>query len=88
MTVDEWKAFCMLMTINHLPETEDYWKLFNYSPISSRISHDRFRELSRYLQFVNSMLPACGDPAYDRLGKIRRSYPTPVSTVSGCLLAT
>ena len=78
MSVDELKAylgFCMLMAINHLPATEDYWKrdkVFNYSPVSSRISRDRFRELSRYLHFIdNSTLPARGDPDYDRLGKIR-----------------
>ena len=63
------------MVVNHLPAAEDYWKrdpIYNYAPIASRISRDRFREIGRYLHFVdNSTLPTPGDPVYDRLGKIR-----------------
>ena len=78
MTEEELRAyfgFCMLMAVNHLPATEDYWKrdpIYNYTPIASRISRDRFRQIGRYLHFVdNSTLAPLGDPAYGRLGKIR-----------------
>ena len=78
LTVEELRAyfgFCMLMAVNHLPATEDYWKrdpIYNYTPIASRISRDRFRQIGRYLHFVdNSTLAPLGHPAYDRLGKIR-----------------
>ena len=78
LTVEELRAyfgFCMLMAVNRLPATEDYWKrdpIYNYTPIASRISRDRFREIGRYLHFVdNGTLAPLGDPAYDRLGKIR-----------------
>ena len=78
LTVQEIRAyfgFCMLMAINRLPATEDYWKrdpIYNYSPIASRISHDRFREIGRCLHFVdNANLVPRGDQGYDRLGKIR-----------------
>ena len=68
-------GFCMLMAINHLPAIDDYWKrdpIYNYSPITTRISRDRFREIGRYLHFVNNeTLAARGDAGYDRLGKIR-----------------
>ena len=63
------------MAVNHLPAAEDYWKrdpVYNYSPIASRISRDSYREIGRYLHFVdNTTLAPRGDPAYDRLGKIR-----------------
>ena len=40
--------------------------------IAERISRDRFREISRYLHFVdNTSLPSRGSPGYDRLGKVR-----------------
>ena len=78
LKVDELRAyfgFCMLMAVNRLPAVEDYWKrdpVYNYSPIASRISRDRFREIGRYLHFVdNATLEPHGHPAYDRLGKIR-----------------
>ena len=78
VTVEELMAylgFCILMAVNHLPEVEDYWrrdKVYHYSPIASRISRERFREISRYLHFVdNSTLLSRDDPAYDRLQKIR-----------------
>ena len=68
-------GFCMLMAINHLPAIDDYWKrdpIYNYSPIAGRISRDRFREIGRYLHFVNNdTLVPHGDLGYDRLGKIR-----------------
>ena len=55
-------GFNVLMGINNLPEISDYWSRdprFHYSPISERISRDRFEEISRYLHFVdNATLPA------------------------------
>ena len=60
LTVEELRAyfgFCMLMAVNHLPATEDYWKrdpIYNYTPIASQISRDQFREIGRYLHFVDN----------------------------------
>ena len=78
VTTDELKAylgFCILMGINRLPALDDYWSsdpTLRYSPIADRISRDRFREISRYLHFVdNSTLQPKGSPGYDRLGKVR-----------------
>ena len=68
-------GFCVLMGIAHLPALDDYWSTdptLHYSPIADRISRDRFREISRYLHFVdNTTLPPRGSPGYDRLGKVR-----------------
>ena len=68
-------GFCILMGIAHLPALDDYWSTdptLHYSPIADRISRDRFREISRYLHFVdNTTLPERGSPGYDRLGKVR-----------------
>lgn len=54
-------GFAVIMGIVHLPEVEDYWKLdpyLHYSPIADRISRNRYREIERYLHFVdNNMLP-------------------------------
>ena len=77
VNVDELRAFLgflILMAIIHLPSIGDYWKrdpLVHYSPIADRISHDRFRELSRYLHFVdnNTLLPR-DSAEYDQLGKV------------------
>ena len=78
VTTDELKAylgFCILMGINRLPALDDYWSsdpTLRYSPIADRISRDHFREISRYLHFVdNSTLQPKGSPGYDRLGKVR-----------------
>ena len=69
-------GFCILMGIVSLPSLDDYWKkdpLLNYSPISSRISRDRFRDIRRYIHFNdNDQIPAAGTPGRDRLAKIRR----------------
>lgn len=75
MTMADLQAYLGLMAINHLPSVEDYWRrdpLLHYAPIADRIPRDRFRELSRFLHFVDSetLLPP-GSPGYDRLGKIR-----------------
>ena len=68
-------GFCILMGINHLPALDDYWSTdptLHYSGIASRITRDRFRELSRYLHFAdNAILAPREDPGYDRLGKVR-----------------
>ena len=53
LTVGELRAyfgFCLLMAVNRLPAAEDYWKrdpIYNYFPIASRISCERFREIGR-----------------------------------------
>ena len=67
-------GFAILMGINRLPSMDDYWKkgLLYYKPIASRISRDRFRELFRYLHFVdNSTLQPAGTSNYDKLDKIK-----------------
>ena len=77
VTVPELKAFLgfhILMGINHLPSLDDYWRrdpLLHYTPIAGRITRDRFREVSRYLHFVNDSLQPRESPGYDRLGKVR-----------------
>ena len=78
ITTEELRAylgFCILMGVTHLPALDDYWSTdptLHYSPIADRISRDRFREITRYLHFVdNTTLPERGSPGYDRLGKVR-----------------
>ena len=78
ITIDEMKAymgFMILMGIVKLPSISDYWKrdeTFNYAPISSRITRDRFLVIQRYLHFAdNSILVPPGADGYDRLEKIR-----------------
>ena len=78
ITIEELKAFMgfmILMGVVKLPSISDYWKrdeIFNYGPISSRITRDRFFEILRYLHFSdNSTLVAPGEDGYDKLGKIR-----------------
>ena len=74
MTVPELKA-CILMGITKLPAIDDYWKkdpLLHYDPIASRITRERFRDIRRYLHFVdNTTLPTSGSAGRDRLAKIR-----------------
>ena len=61
ITADEIKAllgFSILMGIVELPSLDDYWKrnpLLHYAPISERISHDRFHDLSRCMHFVQGV---------------------------------
>ena len=63
-------GFMILMGLVHLPSLKHYWRkdsLFHYSPITSRISRNRFLEIQRYLHFVdNSTLELPGSPLYDR----------------------
>ena len=67
-------GFMIIMGINRLPEIRDYWAMDDklHNPfIASRITRDRFEEISRYLHFVdNSTLPARGMPGFHRLQKI------------------
>ena len=67
------------MGVNRLPEIRDYWardeKLHN-SFIASRITRNRFEEISRYLHFVdNTSLPTRDEPGYHRLQRV-----TPIIT--------
>ncbi len=78
LTVHDMKAFVgfsILIGINLLPCIEDYWqvdKILRYAPVVDRISRDGFRDISRYLHFVqNSTLEPRGAANHDRLGKIR-----------------
>ena len=77
-TFDDLKAylgFQILMSINRLPSFADYWSKNQnmwYGPVADRISRDRFRELQRYLHFVdNSTVIPRGQKGNDRLGKVR-----------------
>ena len=76
-TTEEVKAylgFYILMGIVQLPEIRDYWSTdtkLHYSPIASRISRDRFEQITRYLHFVdNQALPVRGEEGYHRLQKV------------------
>ena len=45
------------MGIVKLPAIDDYWKkdpLLHYEPVSSKISRDRYREIRRYIHFVDN----------------------------------
>ena len=68
-------GFCILMGVVHLPSLDDYWSrdpLTHYAPIAMKIPRWRFREISRYLHFVNNQhLAQRGSPTFDRLGKVR-----------------
>ena len=75
--VEEIKAymgFMIVMGLNQLPEIRDYWSthdMLHNTFIASRITRDRFEEISRYLHFVdNTTLPARSEPGYHRLQKI------------------
>ena len=78
LTTAELKAymgFSIFMGIVKLPSIENYWRRdvqFHYSPIASKISRDRFRDIRRYLHFTdNTTLPTPGTPGSDRLAKVR-----------------
>ena len=50
-------GFSILMGIDHLPSVDDYWSkdpLLHYAPIADRIPQWHFREISRYLHFVDN----------------------------------
>ena len=73
--IEAFIGFSFLMGLNPKPSVEDYWKknpIYTYPPINKRISRDRYRDINRYLHFVdNSTLAPRGAPGYDKLGKIR-----------------
>ena len=78
ITLKEFRAFLgfsILMGIVQLPALDDYWSRDSrtrYAHIADKISRQRFREISRYLHFVdNDHLAPRSDPLYDRLGKVR-----------------
>ena len=68
-------GFQILMGIVEEPELRDYWSRdprLRYAPISTRISRDRFEELTRYIHFVdNGTLPKRGEVGYHRLQKVQ-----------------
>jgi len=77
VTVEELYAylgFNFLMGLNRKPSINDDCKkdpIYHHSPISDRISRDRYLEISRHLHYVNnSILAPCTDPNYDRLVKV------------------
>ena len=65
-------GFNILMGINHLPALDDYWSTdpgLHNSAIADKITQDRFREITRYLHFVDNVsLTPRESPGYDRLG--------------------
>ena len=73
--LEAFMGFNFLMGLNPKPSVSDYWKrdtIYHYPPIADRISRDRYRDINRYLHFVdNSTLSPPQTPSYDRLGKIR-----------------
>ena len=75
--LEELKAylgFMIVMGLNHLPEIRDYWstdRMLHNAFIATRISRDRFEEISRNLHFVdNRDLPLRDEPGYHRLQKV------------------
>ena len=86
VNVDELRAFLgflILMAIIHLPSIGHYWKhdpFVHYSPIADRISRDRFRELSRYLHFVDNN--TWDSAEYDQLGKVQPIIDPPLHEVN------
>ena len=73
--LDAFWGFSILMGVVQLPSLDDYWSrdpLTHYAPIAMKIPRWRFREISRYLHFVdNQHLAPRGSPTFDRLGKVR-----------------
>ena len=83
VTVEELYAyfgFLILMGMINLPSIQDYWKkdvVFNYRPLSSRISRTRFLDIHRFLPLL---IMTCFHPTETnntvRLKKSNRSSPT------------
>ena len=63
------------MIVVPLTAIDDYWRcdpLLHYKPIADRILRKTFREIHRFLHFVDKSIHLeHGDPGYDRLGKVR-----------------
>ena len=72
--IQAYLGFRVLMGITRKPEIRDYWSLDNrlhYAPIASKITRDRFEEVTRYLHFVNNeLLPSRGQQGFHRLQKV------------------
>ena len=78
VSVEELRAYFglrILMGIVKLPALSMYWSkdtALNQHEVTSRISRNRFQEITRYIHFAdNSTLTQRGQPGYDRLGKVR-----------------
>lgn len=73
--IEAFTGFRFLMGLNPKPSVEDYWKknpVYSYPPINQKISRERYRDINRFLHFVdNSTLAPRGSVNYDQLGKIR-----------------
>ena len=65
-------GFMIFMGINRLPEIRDYWcnsECLHYSPITDRITRDRFEQITRFLHIADDdTLPARG--GYFRLQEV------------------
>ena len=76
VTVKEPRAyfgFKIYMGLVNKSATEDYWRRdeCQFSPIANRIARKRFRDVHRFLHFVDNItLVPRGQPGYDRLGKV------------------
>ncbi len=68
-------GFTILMGINRLPATSDYWStdpVLHYFPVASRISRTRFQQIKKYLHFTdNRYITAFGEEGYNRLAKVQ-----------------
>ena len=75
MELKAYLGFSILMGLVKLPSLEDYRKVdpfLYYAPIADRIARQWFRDISRYLHFVdNAGLVPPGQPGHDKLGKVR-----------------
>ena len=69
--IEAFIGFSFLMGLNPKPSVEDYWgenPIYTYPPINKRISRDRYKDINRYLHFVDNSTLA---PGYDKFEKIR-----------------
>ena len=65
-------GFSFLMGLNPKPSVEDYWKknpVYSYPPINQKITRYCYRDINRYLHFVdNSSMVPRGSVNCDQLG--------------------
>ena len=78
ISIEELRAYFglrILMGIVKLPAMVMYWSkdpALNQPEVTSRISRNRFQDLTRYLHFAdNTTLPLRGEQGHDRLGKVQ-----------------
>ncbi len=66
-------------SVIQLPSLDDYWSrdpLTHYAPIAMKIPRWRFREISRYLHFVdNQHLAPRGSPTFPPCNRVSSSQP-------------